>query len=233
MDALMKQSREAQGMLVGTALFIILSFFGWQAASIDLGSFGTHSVSFSLWHSFYGVIIALIAILLFAWELMRALDVKIDALSGVEPGVVSTALAFALGILTVILFLDWSQIRAWPEYVGTLLAIGIAILAFLRARNEGVGMPAMPSGISVGGGGTATTSSPAAPPPSAPAYPAPPAPPASAPAPLVDPSAAPIVDPFPERAADPDPLSDPGPSADEGAHADPTPEPTTDPAAEA
>ncbi len=98
MDALMKLSREAQGMLVGTALFIILSFFGWQAASIDLGSFGTHSVSFSLWHSFYGVIIALIAILLFAWELIRALDVKIEFLSGVEPGVISTGLAVALGV---------------------------------------------------------------------------------------------------------------------------------------
>jgi hypothetical protein len=191
MDALMKQSREAQGMLVGTALFIILSFFGWQAASIDLGSFGSHSVSFSLWHSFYGVIIALIAILLFAWELIRAFDVKIEFLSGVEPGVISTGLAVALGVLTIILFLDWSQIRAWPEYVGTLLAIAIAVLAVLRARKEGVGMPAMPSGISVGGGGAAAASAGAA----APA-PAPPAPAA-----VVDPAPVPAVDPTP---ADPD-----------------------------
>jgi hypothetical protein len=190
MDALMKQSREAQGMLVGTALFIILSFFGWQAASQDT-PLGNISVSFNLWHSFYGVIIALIAILLFAWELIRALDVKIDALSGVEPGVVSTALAVALGVLTVILFIDWSQIRAWPEYVGTLLAIGIAVLAVLRARKEGVGMPAMPSGISVGGGGTAAASAGAA----APA-PAPPAP-----TPAAEPVASPPADPAPSDSA--------------------------------
>ncbi len=199
MDALMKQSREAQGMLVGTALFIILSFFGWQAASTDT-PLGSISVSFSLWHSFYGVIIALIAILLLAWELIRALDVKIEFLSGVEPGVISTGLAVALGVLTIILFLDWSQIRAWPEYVGTLLAIGIAVLAVLRARKEGVGMPAMPSGISVGGGGAAAASAGAAAPAASAATqpPPPPAPPAAS---VVDPVPAPAEGPAPADTA--------------------------------
>ncbi len=205
MDAFMKLSREAQGMLVGTALFIIISFFGWQAASIDLGSFGSHSVSFSLWHSFYGVIIAIIAILLLAWEIIRMLDVKIDFLAGVEPGVISTGLAVALGILTIILFLDWSQIRAWPEYVGTLLAIAIAVLAVLRARKEGVGMPAMPSGISVGGGGGAAAASAGttAPPPVAPPAPAPAADPAPPPAADLaeEPAPAP-ADPAPDSPAE-------------------------------
>ena len=195
MDALMKQSREAQGMLVGTALFIILSFFGWQAASVDLGPLGSHSVSFSLWHSFYGVIIAIIAILLLAWELIRALEVKIDVLSGVEPGVISTGLAVALGVLTIILFLDWSQIRAWPEYIGTLLAIGIAVLAILRARKEGVGMPAMPANVSIsrGGGAAAAATGAAAAPAPAPAPPADPAP-AAEPPPAPDPPADPAPD---------------------------------------
>lgn len=173
MDALMKLSREAQGVLVGTVLFILLSFLDWQQASFDLGPLGSHTVGKSLWHGF-GVIVALVAIVLLAWEIVRALDVKIE-LGGIEPGVISTSLAFLLGILTIIVFLDWSEVRHWPEYLGTLIAIAIAVLAFLRARKEGVGMPAMPSGVSVGRGGAAaatpgvTAPTPTPPPPATPA----------------------------------------------------------------
>ena len=215
MDAFMKLSREAQGMLVGTALFIILSFFGWQAASIDLGPLGSHSVSFSLWHSFYGVIIGIIAILLLAWEIIRMLDVKIEFLAGVEPGVISTGLAVALGILTIIIFLDWSDFRAWPEYVGTLLAIAIAVLAFLRAKKEGVGMPAMPANVSInrGGGAAAASTGAAVATPTPTPAPAPPPPAAPAPAPEA---------PAPEAAA-PEAAAPGSPTP--AAPADPAPEP--------
>ncbi|HEX4519143.1 MAG TPA: hypothetical protein VH063_06135 [Gaiellaceae bacterium] len=192
MDALMKLSREAQGVLAGTVLFILLSFLDWQSTTIDLGPLGKHTVGESLWHGF-GVIVALVAIVLLAWEIVRMLDVKIE-LGGIEPAVISTALAFLLGILTIIIFLDWSEFRSWPEYIGTLLAIGIAVLAFLRARKEGVAMPAMPSGVSVGRGGAAATAAPAA---AAPASaPTPPADPAPAPA------EAPAADPAPEPPAE-------------------------------
>jgi hypothetical protein len=199
MDALMKLSREAQGVLVGTVLFVILSFLDWQQATVDLGPLGSHSVGENLWHGF-GVIVALVAIVLLAWEIIRTLDVRIE-LGGIEPGVISTGLAFALAILTIIIFLDWSDFRHWPMYLGTLLAIGVGVLAFFRARKEGVGMPAMPSGISVGGGGTAAASAGAA----APAAPV--ATPASPP-----PAAAPIADPAPPPPADPAP-DDPAPDA--------------------
>ncbi len=195
MDAFMKLSREAQGVLVGTALFIIVSFFDWQSATI-----GPYSVGDNLWHGF-GIIVALIAIILLVWEIFRTIEVKID-LRGTDPGVISTALALVLGILTVIIFLDWSQIRSWPEYVGTLLAIGIAVLAVLRARKEGVGMPAMPSGISVGSGGAAAASAGAPAPAPTPAPPAPPAP-------AADPAPAPVA----EQAEDPAPPADPAPDA--------------------
>ncbi len=134
MDALMKLSREAQGVLVGTVLFIILSFLDWQSVSFDLGSLGTHTVGKNLWHGF-GLLVVLVAIVLLAWEIIRMLDVKIE-LGGIEPGAISTGLGLLLGILTIIIFLDWSDFRAWPEYVGTLLAIAIAVLAFQRQEEQ-------------------------------------------------------------------------------------------------
>ena len=194
MDAFMKLSREAQGVLVGTVLFILLSFLDWQSVTFDLGSLGSHTVGKNLWHGF-GLLAVLVAILLLAWEIIRTLDVKIE-LGGIEPGVISTGLALLLGVLTIIIFLDWSDYRSWPEYVGTLLAIAIAVLAFLRARKEGVGMPAMPANVSVSrGGGAAAASTGAAAPAPEPA-PAPPAAAEPAPAPEAP------ADPAPEPPAE-------------------------------
>ncbi len=144
MDALMKLSRDVQIVLGGAVLFFILSFLDWQSYS-----FGPYSVGVNLWHGF-GVLVVLVAIVLLAWEVLRALgrEVKIGSF---PPGLISVALAGLLLVLTVIVFLDWSDYRSWPEWVGLVLAIVIAVFAFRRAKSEGVEMPTMPKG-SMGGG---------------------------------------------------------------------------------
>ena len=100
-------------------------------------------------------------------------------------GTYGNTLWHGIGIVTVLIaFLDWSDFRHWPAWIGLLLAILIAIVAFPRAKKEGVELPKMPASISVSkgaGGGTA-----AAPPP-----PPPPAPPEAPPAEEPGPGASP------------------------------------------
>jgi hypothetical protein len=180
MDAIMKLPREAQGTLAGLILFIILSFFNWQEYT-----FGPYSVGRSLWHGF-GIITILIAIAYLIWEIGRAMNYEVK-LGEITPAMSSVGLSVALLVCTVIVFLDWSQYRAWPMYVGSVVAILLTVVAVKRGRDEGVTMPKMPQSVSVGkpaaAGGAAAAAATPAPPPEAPAASAEPA---DAPAPPAD-----------------------------------------------
>jgi len=142
MDALMKLSRDVQIVLGGAALYVIISLFDWQSASGSSAGFH-YSIGFNEWHSFFGVITALLAIALVAWELARIYEVKIP-IGSLTPGFVSVGLATLLLLFTVIIFLDWSQFRAWPEFLGLILSLVIGGFAFKRARDEGVELPNLP-----------------------------------------------------------------------------------------
>ena len=88
----------------------------------------------------------------------------------------SAGFAIALLVFTVITFLDWSDFRHWPQWIGLLLSIVIAVVAFKRAKDEGVEMPKMPQSVSVSTAAAAPQQRRRlAPPPAAPAEPAPPA----------------------------------------------------------
>ncbi|HZO35378.1 MAG TPA: hypothetical protein VFB41_00735 [Solirubrobacteraceae bacterium] len=172
MDALSKQSRETQVVIGGTALFVILSFFNWQSFKVEI--FGqTVGGSWSLWHGL-GVIAALVAIALLAWEVARLLDVKLDSVA--SPALVSVALAGVLVVVTIVKFLQANEGRAWPAWVGLLLSIVIAVFAWKRGQDEGVQMPDISAARA---SGSTSTSSP--PPAAAPAAPVAPEPPAAAP----------------------------------------------------
>ncbi len=169
MDAIKQLPREAQATLGCLILFVILSFFDWQQASI-----GPYVVGRNLWHGI-GIITVLIAIVYLVWEIGRALNYNVN-LGQVTPGMTSAGLAIALLVFTVITFLDWSDFRHWPQWIGLLLSIAIAVVAFPRAKKEGVEIPKMPSGVSVskagsGGGGAAAAPPPASTPPAPPAPP--------------------------------------------------------------
>lgn len=161
MDALKQLSREAQVVLGGTALFVIISFFDWQQVSA-----GPFTVGKTLWHGF-GILTVLVAILLLVWEVGRAIDYKIQ-LGSFTPGMVSAGLELLLVVFTIIVFLDWSQFRHWPEWVGLVLALVIGGFGLVRAKSEGVQMPDMPKNISIGGasaGGSTMSGGTSAPPP--------------------------------------------------------------------
>jgi hypothetical protein len=164
LEALKKLPREVQAILGGLVLYIIISFFHWQA----YGPFGL-----SEWHGFGGTITVLSAILFLVWEIGRLIDFKV-ATGSLSVAQISAGLALLFFVLTVITFLSHNEFRAWPAWVGLILAIVIAAAAFMRAKAEGVTMPDMPKNISVGGSGTAAAPPAAAPPPPAPPADAPP-----------------------------------------------------------
>lgn len=137
-------------------MFIIISFFDWQSVSFGYGAV-SGSVGANLWHGF-GFVDALVAIVFLVWELMRAFGREVK-IGDFPPGLISAALAGLLVVLTVIIFLDWSDYRAWPEWVGLILALVIGGFAFMRAKNEGVEMPAMPKSAPSFGGGSGGGSS--------------------------------------------------------------------------
>jgi hypothetical protein len=152
-DKFKQLPREAQLTLGGLVLFVIFSFFDWQQA--DLGPLGTYGKS--LWHGF-GIITVLVAIAYLIWEIGRAMDYQVN-LGQVTPGLTSAGFAIALLVCTIIVFLDWSDFRHWPAWIGLVLSIVIAIAAFMRAKAEGVEIPKMPQSINVSRGGAAAASS--------------------------------------------------------------------------
>jgi hypothetical protein len=156
MDGFMKLSRQAQIVLAGSALYVILSFFNWQEVSI-----GGFSAGVTEWHG-VGVIAALLAVALLLWELARLFNIEVP-IGSLTPGLASVGVALLLVLFTVITFLSHSSYRAWPEWLGLLVSIVIGVAAVQRAKSEGVEMPKMPVAASMGGAATAS-SAPSTPP---------------------------------------------------------------------
>jgi hypothetical protein len=142
MDMLKKLSLNAQLVLLGSILYVILSFLNWQ---------NYHGLATWTEWTGIGVIPGLIVLILLAWELARGFDLKI-AIGSLSPALVSVVLAEALLLFTVITFLNLNYHRAFASYLGLLVAIGIGVVAFLRAKDEGVQMP---TAASSGDGGAA------------------------------------------------------------------------------
>ncbi len=102
MDGFMKLSREAQAILVGSLLLVILSFLDWQQVS-----FNGFSAGVTEWHG-VGVIAALLAIALLLWELARLFGIEIPLGGSLTPGLASVGVALLLALFTVITFLSHS-----------------------------------------------------------------------------------------------------------------------------
>ena len=130
-----KLSREVQVVLGGGVLYLVFSFFDWQQVS----AFG-FTAGRSEWNGI-GVVAGLVAIALLLWEAARLFAVKVP-LGTLSEGLVSVAVALLLALLTVITFLTHSTARHWPAWVGLILSLAVAAAALVRARVEGVQLPA-------------------------------------------------------------------------------------------
>jgi len=156
MDVLSKLSREAQVILGGGVLLLILSFFDWQSYSI-----GIYSGGFNEWRGI-GFLAGLLILALLGWEAARAFGVKLPD-GQVSNGLVSVGLAMLVVLFTVIYFLTHGAARSWPAWGGLIVALVVGAAAVMRARAEGVQMPQMPQGSPAGSAGSAGPVAPAAP----------------------------------------------------------------------
>jgi hypothetical protein len=116
-------------------LYLIFSFLDWQQVS----GFGV-TVGRSEWNG-VGIIAGLLAIALLLWEAARLFAVKVP-LGSLSEGLVSLGIALLLALFTVITFLTHGTARHWPAWIGLLLSLAIAAAAVVRARGEGVELPA-------------------------------------------------------------------------------------------
>src|SRR5439155_4606131 len=129
MDRFNALGRGLQLMLVGSVLLLIDTFFNWQSIDTPLGSFGQ-----SAWHGFGGVLLGLLVIVLLAWLFVRlaAVDLPIP----VSATLLAAFLAFLIVIITILKVLVDSY-SAWPSYVGIVLAVVIAIGAWMQIQATG------------------------------------------------------------------------------------------------
>ncbi len=128
MDQLKAMSRSSQLLLGAGLLLFIFLFFDWQQVCVSGGGFSACG-SRSGWHG-WGVAVGLFTIALIAWEVLQILAVKIEL--PIKAVLLSTGLAAAVLLFTVIKFLVDNEARHWPAWIGLILAIVIGVGGFLR-----------------------------------------------------------------------------------------------------
>ena len=135
MDRFNALGRGMQLMLVGAVLLFISLFLPWQdfdTAGILEGT-GVDA-SWSAFHGFGGWVLGLLTLVLIAWIVARlaAVDIPIP----VSAAMTAAVLAFLILAFAVLknLIDDYS---AWGSYVGVVLAIVVAVGAWLQIQESG------------------------------------------------------------------------------------------------
>jgi hypothetical protein len=117
-------SRAHRILLVGAAVLFVDMFFTWQGINL-LGT----TVGVSGWNGLLGVILGLVTVALGAWEALLMLGERAAEVRSKVPFQdekrISTALAAGVLVVAVLKFLDASQLRRWPEWVGLIVALAI------------------------------------------------------------------------------------------------------------
>jgi hypothetical protein len=166
--------RGLQLMLVGSVLLLIDSFLNWQQVEFKVAGQTLAAGGVSGWHG-VGIIMGLLTVVLIVWLAVRLAAVNIalpvsDAMTG-------ALLGFLILAFTLIKILVDGEFRHWPAWLGLLLAIVIAVGAWLSVQEAGGMQKLTAEASSMTSGGGAASAPPAAPPPAA--APPPPPPPAA------------------------------------------------------
>lgn len=167
MDRFNALGRGAQIMLVSSVLLLIISFFNWQEVEFDLGPLGEGSAGVSAWDDIGGILMGILTIVLLARIVANLAAVNLPI--PVSFAMTSAVLAFLIALLAIVKNLT-DDYSTWASYVGVVLAILIAVGAWMEVQAAG-GVDSLKSEASGfgGSGGAATAAAPAAtPPPAAP-----------------------------------------------------------------
>jgi hypothetical protein len=102
------------------------------------------SVSLNMWHG-WGVLAGLIAIAILVWEGLRLANLKVEI--GLTPAMVTAALAILLVLATILKFLVDNEARTFWAWLGLLLAIAVAVGAWLNMKMLGESIADMGSSM--------------------------------------------------------------------------------------
>ncbi len=172
-----KLTHGAKLVLGASIAFLIVSIFNWQ----EIDFHGIASAGVSMWHG-WGVLAGLLAIAIIVWEGLRLANMKIEI--GLTPAMVTAGLAILLLFFTLLKFFVSNEFRTFWAWLGLLLAIFIAIGAYINMKQMGESISEMGSSMKSAAGSAAAAAKAAtdkgsdgaaAPAPAAPAAPAPPA----------------------------------------------------------
>lgn len=183
MDRFTALSRGMQLMLVAGVLLLIDTFLSWQKYDGPGSEFAeqlgvSDELSRNAWHG-VGVIVGLLTVVLVGWLIVRLAAAHIEL--PVSHAMTGAVLGVLILLFTIIKVLADNEYRNWPAWVGLLLAIVIAVGAWLSVQEAG-GVQALTNEASSMTSGRGTAPAPPAasqPPPAA----APPTPPPAPPAP--------------------------------------------------
>ena len=136
-------------LVLGASIaFLIVSVFKWQEIDFQ----GISSVGVNMWHG-WGVLAGLLAIVIIVWEGLRLANMKIEI--GLTPAMVTAALAILLLFFTVLKFLVSNEFRTFWAWLGLLLAIFIAVGAFMNMQATGESIAEMGSSMKAAAGSAA------------------------------------------------------------------------------
>jgi hypothetical protein len=162
-------------------LLLVDSFFHWQEVN-----FGPISAGVTMWHG-WGVLTGLTLLAILVWEAVQLTETKI-AVGPLSPTMVTIFLSGLLILFTLIKVLGDSYRTTWA-WIGLLLAIAVAVGAWLNMQEAGESFGDLKSSVTPAGSATSAPAAEAA--PAADAAPAPVPDPPSAPQ---TPASAPEID---------------------------------------
>jgi hypothetical protein len=176
MDNLRALGRGTQLMFVSAVLLVIISFFRWQEVSVSLGAIGSVSGGRNALHGFWGWLMFLLTIVLIARVAARLAAVEIPI--PLSFATTSFVLGILIAVSAVLKVITDDYTKFWA-YIGVVLAILVAVGAWLEVKEAG-GMEHLRSqATSVAGAASAAASSASTGQASSAEPPAPPAPPAT------------------------------------------------------
>ena len=143
-----KLTHGAKLVLGASIAFLVVSIFNWQEIDIGIASAGV-----SMWHG-VGVIAGLLAIAIIVWEGLRLAEMKIEI--GLTPAMVTAALAILLLVFTVLKFLVDNEFRTFWAWLGLLLAIFVAVGAWMNMKALGESITEMGTSVKAAAGSAAT-----------------------------------------------------------------------------
>ena len=124
-----KLSHGIKLVLGASIAFLIVSIFNWQEIDLGIVSGGV-----SMWHG-WGVLAGLLAIAIIVWEGLRLANMKIEI--GLTPAMVTAALAICCCSSPSSSSSSATSIRTFWAWLGLLLAIFVAVGAFMNMKELG------------------------------------------------------------------------------------------------